>query len=210
MDRRAALKHIGLSAGFIAVTPTLISLLQSCKNEYVINWTPELLSLEEAKAVDQLVDLIIPETDIPGAKALNVPMFIDKYASQIAKVEDAQFFKAGAGITLKELGAGEEKPVDDIPVETYDALLTKYLKQPKEKQQKYREQMARTSPEDFGTMPQEVIVFNFLAAVRNISVYAYRNTEYVGENVLSYLPVPGSQIGCAPLKELTGGKSWSL
>ena len=210
MDRRAALKNIGISAGFIAVTPTFISLLQSCTNEYAITWIPELLSLEEAKALDRIVDLIIPETDIPGAKALNVPMLIDKYASQVASPEEAQFFKAGAGIMLKELGVTEEKPIDDISAETHDALLAKYLKQPKEKQREYREQMAQiTSPEDFEAMP-EVITFNFLAAVRDISIYAYKNTEYVGEKVLAYLPVPGEQKGCAPLEDLTGGKAWSL
>lgn len=210
MDRRAALKNMGLSAGYIAITPAMISLLQSCKNEYVINWTPEILSLDEAKALDRIVDLIIPETDIPGAKALNVPMLIDKYVNQVASVEEAGFFKIGAGILLKELGVSEEKSVDDIPVETYDALLTTYLKASKEKQGEYGKQMAGiASPEDMKSIP-EAVTFNFLTAIRGLSIYAYKNTEYVGKEVLPYLPVPGEQIGCAPLETLTGGKAWAL
>ena len=197
MDRRSALKNIGISAGYIAVTPTLISVLQSCKNEYKINWIPEVLSLDEAKALDQIVDLIIPETDIPGAKALNITMFIDRYAGKVASAEDAAFFKSGAGFVLEELGVDDKKPVDDIKTEAYDALLAKYLKAPKEKQQEYREQQEGAE------------VFNFLAAIRDISIYAYKNTEYVGENVLAYLPVPGEQIGCAPLETLTQGKAWA-
>lgn len=207
MDRRAALKNIGLSAGYIAVTPTLISLLQSCKNKYAIDWVPEFLTVDEAKALDQIVDLIIPETDIPGAKALNVPMLVDKYANYIASAEESQFFKYGAAAVLKELGVGEAKPVDDVSLEAYDALLAKYLKAPKEKQREYGEKMA--DPGGMESNP-EAVVFNFLTSVRGLVIYAYKNTEYVGENVLAYLPVPGEQIGCAPLETLTGGKAWSL
>ncbi|MEM9686088.1 MAG: gluconate 2-dehydrogenase subunit 3 family protein [Bacteroidota bacterium] len=207
MDRRAALKNIGLSAGYIAVTPTFISLLHSCKNKYVIDWTPELLTMDEAKALDQIVDLIIPETAIPGAKTLNIPMLIDKYANHVASTEDSQFFKYGASAVLKELGIGEAKSIDDVPLEAYDALLTKYLKAPKEKQREYREKMGDS--EGMESNP-EAVVFNFLTAIRGLVIYAYKNTEYVGENVLAYLPVPGEQIGCAPLETLTGGKSWSL
>ena len=82
MNRREALKNIGLSAGYIAATPTLLSILQSCTAEIKLNWIPELLSEDEAKVLDQLVDLIIPETEIPGAKSLNVAMFVEKICAQ--------------------------------------------------------------------------------------------------------------------------------
>ncbi|MEJ2163444.1 MAG: gluconate 2-dehydrogenase subunit 3 family protein, partial [Robiginitalea sp.] len=39
---------------------------------------------------------------------------------------------------------------------------------------------------------------------------AYKTTEYIGEEILAYLPVPGEYIGCGDLDELTGGKAWSL
>lgn len=212
MDRRAALRNIGLSAGFIAVTPTLISLMQSCsKKEYMMDWTPELLTADEAKALDQIVDLIIPETDIPGAKALHVPMLIDKYATHVASAEEAGMFKTGAGMILVELGVNEDKPVDEVTTEAYDALLAKYLKLPKEKQMEYRNQMyAPEALENPESIPQEVIVFNFLASIRDLTILGYKSTEYIGENVLAYQPVPGEQIGCAPVNTLTGGKAWSL
>ena len=202
---------MGLTAGYIAVTPTLINLLQSCKNKIVLNWTPEILSADEAKVLDQIVDLIIPETDIPGARDLNIPMFIDKYVSNVVTIEEVAFFKLGAGMMIEELGISEEKPVDDIPVEAYDAMLAKYLRMPKEQQIEYRKQMLKiTTPEALESMPRDVIMFNFLAAVRDLCIYSYKSTEYVGENVLVYLSVPGEQIGCGSLETLTGGKDWSL
>lgn len=211
MNRRQAIKNIGLSAGYIAATPAILSVLQSCTAEIKLNWVPELLSEDEAKVLDQLVDLIIPETDIPGAKSLNVGMFIDKYMSQVAEEEETGMFKNVAGIVLAELGISEEKPVKKVKVEEYDALLAKYLKSSKEQQEAYEEEMQQIkSPEDFENVSKNAKIFSFLSAVRGLSIWGFKASEEIGENVLAYAPVPGEQIGCESLEKLTGGKAWSL
>ncbi|WP_299246500.1 gluconate 2-dehydrogenase subunit 3 family protein [uncultured Aquimarina sp.] len=212
MNRREALKNIGLSAGYIAATPAILSLLQSCQKEYILDWTPELLSIDEGKALEQIVDLIIPETDIPGAKSLHVPMFIDKFVNNgIDDIEEIQMFKHGAGVILKELGVNEEKSVDDITVEEYDALLSKYLKLPKETQKTYWEEMSEVkAPEDLEKVSQEVKSFVFLSTVRNIAIYGFKTSKEIAENVLNYLPVPAEYIGCDSVQNLTGGKDWAL
>jgi len=46
--------------------------------------------------------------------------------------------------------------------------------------------------------------------LRDNTVWAYKTTEEIGENVLAYDPIPGVQLGCVSLKEATGGKAWSL
>ncbi len=211
MNRREALKNIGLSAGYIAATPAILSILQSCTSEIKLNWVPELLSEDEAKVLDQLVDLIIPETDIPGAKSLNIAMFTDKYMNQVAKKEEAAMFKKTAGILLNELGISEDKPVKKLKTEEYDALLSKYLKSSKEQQKAYQEEMRQMkSPEDFESMSKDAKIFLFLSAVRDLSIWGFRTSREIGENVLAYAPVPGQQIGCDSLEKLTGGKAWSL
>ncbi|AXT50444.1 gluconate 2-dehydrogenase subunit 3 family protein [Aquimarina sp. BL5] len=212
MNRREALKNIGLSAGYIAATPTILSILQSCQKEYVLDWTPELLSIDEGKALEQLVDLIIPETDIAGAKSVHVPMFIDKFINNaLEEEEESQMFTYGAGVIMKELGVTEEKSIDDITVEAYDALLMKYLKLPKEKQKEYQEEMATVkTPEDLNTISQEAISFNFLSSVRGLSIYGFKTSKEIAENALNYLPVPGEYIGCDSVQNLTGGKDWAL
>ena len=212
MNRRDALKNIGLSAGYIAATPTILSLLQSCQKEYILDWTPELLSIDEGKALEQIVDLIIPETDIPGAKSLHVPMFIDKFINNaLEEVEETQMFKYGAGIIMKELGISEEKSIDDVTVEEYDALLAQYLKLPKEKQKEHWEEIAKVkNPEDLENVPQETIAFSYLSSVRSLSIYGFKTSKDIAENVLNYLPVPGEYIGCDSVQNLTGGKDWAL
>jgi len=52
--------------------------------------------------------------------------------------------------------------------------------------------------------------FAFADNLRGLTIWGYKTSEYVGEEVLAYLPVPGEYIGCADTQELTGGKAWSL
>ncbi|MBP2834019.1 gluconate 2-dehydrogenase subunit 3 family protein [Aquimarina sp. U1-2] len=211
INRRQALKNIGLSVGYIAAAPTILSVLQSCTSEIKLNWTPQLLSEDEAKVMDQLVDLIIPETDIPGAKSLNVPMFIDKFMNQVAKKEEAEMFKKSAGFVLDELQINEDKPVKEVKIEEYEALLSKYLKSTKEQQKTYQREIAQIKGlRDFENLPTEVNIFSFLNAVRDLSIWGFKTSKEIGENVLAYAPVPGEQIGCDSVQNLTGGKAWSL
>ena len=44
MDRRKALKNMGLALGYTVATPTLISIVQSCKNEKVLEWKPDFFT----------------------------------------------------------------------------------------------------------------------------------------------------------------------
>jgi len=212
MKRREALRHIGLSAGYIAATPALFSLVQSCKDtKYNIGWSPVFLSKEEATALDQIVNLILPKTDTPGAREMNVPMFIDKYFNAVVSEEEGKRFKQGMSVALKELGGDKNVDPEKLTEKEYDAFLAKYLKIPREKQQEYRQQMgAIANPDDLKSAPRDAIVFNTLSAVRDMSIYAYRTSEYIGEQVLKYEPVPGKQIGCDSLETLTGGRAWSL
>ena len=62
MKRRDALKNIGLSAGFIIATPSVISLLNSCNTD-PNNWRPLFLNKEQNKVLMSLVDVILPKTD---------------------------------------------------------------------------------------------------------------------------------------------------
>ncbi|WP_188112184.1 gluconate 2-dehydrogenase subunit 3 family protein [Aquimarina sp. RZ0] len=211
MNRRKALKNIGLSAGYIAATPALISLLQSCRQEIILDWLPELLSVDEGKALEQIVDLIIPETDTPGAKSLHIPMFIDKYVNNAFEKEKSQIFSQGMITIFKELGITTKKTIDDVAIEEYDALLAKYLRLPKEKQREYRKEINKLkSVNDIKTLSKESISFNFLSSVRSLSIFGFKTSEEIAKNVLNYLPVPGEYVGCDSVKNLTGGKDWAL
>jgi len=194
MNRREVLKGLSLSLGYIVATPTVLNLLQSCKTDVAI-WTPVFLTKEEGVVIKNLIDLILPETfATPGALEVNVPEFIDVFAAKASSEEDQKKFKEGLSAILKAL----QQPTSKLKTEDYDALLAKYLKASKEERE-----ILKASKEDS-------LVLKALEGLRSSSVWAYKTSQKIGEEVLAYDPIPGVQLGCISLKETTGGKAWSL
>ena len=197
MERREALKGMGLALGYTTATPAILGLLQSCTSTKV-KWVAKYISEEEGIVLENLVDLILPETDSsPGALGVNVPEFIDLYYGKAYDEESQLEFKEGMKAIFDELQISPEtNPVSNIERKVYDDLLAKYLRTTKEEQELLVE--------------EENLVFSALADLRNMSVWAYQTSQKIGEEVLAYDPIPGLQMGCVPLKETTGGKRWSL
>ena len=197
MKRRDALKGLGLSIGYVIATPTVISMLQSCQTD-VDQWVPEFLSVDEGLVIKNLVDLILPKTDLsPGALEVNVPEFLDLYALKVYNEEQQIKFKNDLQEIIKEL-FGSKRKVSKVTADDYNTLLSKYLKADKKTQ------------ESFKNSEKEKTVFEALMKLRNSSVWAYKTSELIGETVLAYAPIPGKQQGCIPLDEATKGKAWSL
>lgn len=195
MHRRNLLKGLGLSLGYTVVTPSILSLLQSCKTEPEI-WIPKLLSLDEGIVVKNLIDIMLPKTDdTPGALDVNVPEFLDLFASKVYDQEQTSEFLNGISCIMEELPI-TELGVSVLKTEDYDALLSKYLKINKEQRMLFEE--------------EENTVFMSLVGLRDFSVWAYLTSKPIGKNVLAYDPIPGRQQGCVSLQEATGGKAWSL
>jgi len=200
MDRRKALKGLGMSLGFVVATPTVLSLLQSCKTETknIASWVPEFFSEDEATVVTNLADLILPKTaNLPGATDVNVVQFIDLYFSKISSKEEQEGHKNGLAAVINALG----KSVKDLTTEDYDRLLAKYLKASQEEQ------------EAFNNNEEEAPVLGTLMGLRGGVIWAYTTSEKIGKEVLAYDPIPGEQKGCISVEEATGewgGRAWSL
>jgi len=194
MKRRAALKNIGLSVGFVVAAPPLLSLLQQCKAAGTA-WDPLYFSPEQGEVVRNLVDLILPTTAAtPGALDVNVPQFIDLYVNETYDETQKENYAKQLNALMAELTSTQQ--VGDLQPEAYDALLKKYLK--------------ATAAERAAFDENEKLVYRSLNGLRDRSIWAYRTSQKIGEEVLAYDPVPGKQIGCGDLQELTGGKRWSL
>lgn len=198
MKRREALKSLGLATGFFVATPSIISLLQSCTSE-VSTWTPEFLSVEEGVVLTNLVDIILPKTDIPSATEVNVPQFIDKYLNEVLSNEDQAIVKTAFGNIITVLKPNAEDKITKVTEEDYKALLDNHMLIKDE-----IDQEREANPE-----AKEMTKSEFLNQLKWMTINAYKTTEEIGENVLAYDPIPGAYY-CGDLQELTGGKSWSL
>ena len=197
MDRRKALKNVGVLAGSTLTVPSLFSLLQSCKNEVRSDWQPLFFNEDETKTITTLVDAILPTTETPGALDVNVDVFIDKV---IAKTYDQE----GQEYMRNEIAAFNEKSkkaYGDSFFNLNETDRTKFLEQAEASSGKY-------SPGVWGTAvgPQEPV--GFYRSMKSMAIWAYATSEEIGENVLSYDPIPGAYEGCKPLSEV--GNKWSL
>jgi len=192
MDRRKALKSLGLSLGYVIATPSVISILQSCKNNPQVSWTPQFFSSNESYVLEKLIDLILPKTtSFPGAIDVNVPQFIDAYYDEVANKNDQAYFKKGIATITNSLGRSETN-------KEYDNLLSKYLK------------INHKDKEAFYKNDKDSLILETLRNLRNITIWAFKTSEKVGEEILAYDPIPGKLQGCISLEEVTNGKAWSL
>jgi hypothetical protein len=191
MDRRKALKNIGNGIGAIAVTPAVVSLFQSCQTSATYN--PLFIPKDDFKIISNLMEMIIPKTDIPGAVELKLPEFVDAYIDAVWDEEEkTDFTETWEVFISSSIKAAGKENENDLSAADWDAQLTKYLKP------------GNDLPAD------EILASQFVNQLRSLTVNAFKTNEFIGEEVLAYSPIPGEQKGCVDLMEATGGKAWSL
>jgi len=214
MQRRTALKNIGLSFGAITLSSTVVSLFESCQTTQA-NWAPEFFTPEQAELVSKIIDVILPKTQTPGAKELNIFQFMDGYMAHVASPEDREFAQMALPVISKlTLEASSKTTVSEITNEDVDGQLNRFLRADQATQQA-REQAVGVWSEalsngEMPAIPEEGVAHAMLNSLRRLAVYAFKNNEVIGETVLAYAPVPGEQKGCISLEEATGGRAWSL
>ena len=217
MERRSALKNMGLAFGYAVATPTLLSLLQSCKNKPAYaEWTPSFLDKEQGYAMAQTLDVILPKTDTPSATEVNVHVFIDAYLDEVMPLEQRDFVVMKMNKFYEKVLAdsGKETLMDIEPADIEPAL-QKYLKKRTDEEEQIHSEaimnyMQAIMQGGEASLDDDIASFSFANDLRGLATWAYKNSEYVGEEVLAYLPIPGEYIACGDLETLTGGKAWSL
>ena len=212
MNRRKALKNLGLSLGTITLSPAVLSLLQSCKND--LDWNPVFFNSNQVNIVSELSDLIIPSgDDIPGSKELNLIKFIDLYIHNISNKKKKDLLKKSMDAFLSDcLIKSNKNNVDNLERNDLDTSLEYYFKIKNSSHSKWRQAYNKNKDQNIEnkTDLNEAFSFNFLNTIRQLTITAFKGNEYIGENVLAYVPIPGQQKGCVDLQETTGGRAWSL
>ena len=206
MDRRTALKNITLSLGYAVATPTVLSLLQSCKSN-VATWVPLFFTPSQGHMITQLTDIILPKTNIAGALDVNVPEFMDKMFNDIAAEEEKDNIKEGANAFAAAFQNVYKKDALDGSKKEYEKLLKKYF-DISEEEKKAVFEMQNTEESITEEERNTYLIYKFLLATREYTLFGYYTSELVGETILSYDPVPGTWESCIPIEDV--GNAWSL
>jgi hypothetical protein len=134
-----------------------------------------------------IVDVIIPKTDTPSANEVNVVEFLDKYYKEILDDNRQKWLKETYVSLLNLIKSNYSDTINDLTEDNYKDLLDNHM-------------ILNGESNDISEL---------LKNIKSDTIWAYKISEFVGENVLAYDPIPGVAY-CGNLEELTGGKSWSL
>lgn len=197
MDRRKALKKVGILAGATVAMPSMLSLLQSCKTESRLDWKPLFFQMDEAQTISTLVDMILPRTDTPGALDVKVDLFIDKVIAKTYNVNGQENMRN----EIAKFNANCNTNFGNVFINLNEADRIKVLKDAEANSPKFNGGV-------WGTTVGEQEPVGFYRSMKSMAIWAYFTSEEIGENVLSYDPIPGDYDGCKPLSEV--GNRWSL
>ena len=200
MNRREALRNIGLGTGVVVLSSPLLTMLQSCTTEKEV-WTPNFLSVDEGQFLTRVVDIILPKTEGgPSATEVNGPQFIDTYWNDVLMEEEQQKQKKAVAKMVADVKTTYNEDLEKVTDDQYKEVLDKYILNRSDVDP---QRDANPNDSDF------VTDYEFLGGLKWMTINAYRGSQKIGEEVLNYDPIP-AQYYCGDLQELTGGRANSL
>ena len=214
MERRKAIKNIGLTFGAFVATPTALSLLQSCGSSEA-PWTATFYDINEAKVIKNFVEMLLPASgNLPSAVSINVHGFIDGFVNQAMVSKDQINHRNSLKKVIADLlaTAGKEK-IGNLDDDDYDKFMNKVFQmsfEEAEELDRYIEDYLDKNDDDPRGLDAKIRIYAFMKDFRDMCIWAYQNNETVGETIMAYVSVPGKQEGCVDLQATTGGKAWSL
>lgn len=185
-----------------------MSIAQSCKSSSDVDyWMPEYLTEDQAYIMEELADIILPATDTPGAIDAGVINFMDVVIGNVYDAKEKDIFqKAYNAFLSRASSSGDGK---DLDREKLDDHLAKYYEgKTEEDMDKIMELIRTDDPPEDEALHDDYYYHSFIYGIKRLSIAGYFGSELIGEEYLSYDPIPGAYLGCIPLSDV--GNTWSL
>ncbi len=212
MNRRNAIKNLGLSFGALAVTPTMIGMLQSCATT-TSDFSPKFFFKNQLSDIQLLLDVILPSTDdgIPGATELGLLKFIDAFLDGVVEEDQLGLLQFGVSSMIT---SAKTQPANDLSDKRsyWETQAEKYFTASETQENTWHDELSSLSE---GVLDKESIStgalhFMVFQSLRGFAVYAFRINSTIGKEFMHYAPIPGQQLGCVSLEEATNGKLHAL
>ena len=194
MQRRDVLKMLASGAVLPVFSSPLSAFFREAQAQTGPGYKLRTLNPHQNATVVVMTDLIIPETDTPGAKGARVNEFIDVVLTEWATPEERQNFLQGlAGVDKQSQELFGRDYVDATPVQQVTLLRALDDYAAAERGQK-PEKHGNTVPE-FDTQ----LKGNFYDIFRGITLHGYYTSEIGFTQELKLQIIPGAQHGCEKL-----------
>lgn len=196
MNRRDLLKQSLMLGGVALSAPALMSILSGCSHRRD-NPAPLSLTTAQADTIAEIVDTILPRTDTPGAKDVNVDGFIGQVIDRVMPPSEQMAIQGAIDAFNERAEERFGKTFTELSPAERQAML----------EQEERDS-GTYNPQIWGGTIGEQKPVGIYRQLKSLAIWGYFSAEYIGKNVLSYDLVPGEQKGCIPLDEV--GNNWSL
>ncbi len=185
VTRRDILKISSLYLGYAATGGVALSVLKGCRADTSERWEPAHLTTDMVKLVDAIADMIIPETDTPGAKSAFIGRFVDAMMDTVDA--DMQAYVLSA-LTNFDLISNEVNG-------------TAFIKSGKGGQRKVFDTMIAEIQSDHNKDDAPPHIFHIM---KEATIFGFFTSEVGAKQCLIYDPKPGEQIGCMEYSDVGG------
>lgn len=211
INRRELLKRTVASLAGITSATTLASLISACEKSAVSESSQfkdkkdtDFFSPHQMQTVSLLAEIIIPETDTPGAIAAGVPGFIESVVKDVFSYEDREQFNEGLFSLDLFCSKRYEKNYIEIPAHK-QVKIANHFNMVNTKNNLELKQVLLSK----GQVSEKALdsALKYFAIVKELSIFGFYTSEVGATQVLQYNPIPGRYDGCANLSEI--GKTWA-
>lgn len=176
MDRRTAVRNLALVIGGALVLPAC----DRKAGQASIALKKVNLDASDEALIAEVAETIIPKTDTPGAKDLNLHQFIMKMVDDCLKKEDQDAFVAGIKDFSADVKKVYNKSFAELPAKQCEEYLTRF-EQPDQ--------------------PKSNLTA-FYGTTKWLTVYGYTNSKFFMTKEVVYELVPGRYNGYYPVSKL--------
>jgi hypothetical protein len=198
MNRRTVIKNLALIIGGAALLPACSQ--DKAKSKVALK-NIEITADQEA-LIGNVSETFIPKTSTPGAKELQLHLFVLKMLDDCYKKEDQQAFITGMGHFSDAAQKQYGKLFDGLDVKTREAFLLDIEKEGKAEEAANKSGDKNTGgPANMPTGKYSPELKKFYSVVKRQTINGYTNSKYFMTNIVVYELVPGRYNAHFPYKQ---------
>jgi hypothetical protein len=195
MDRRSVIKNLALVIGGAVLLP---SCLKKDGTSYV-QLKHISIDGDQQKLIADMAETIIPKTNTPGAKDLNLPPFILKMIDDCYNKKDQQAFLAGLTEFNNQVKKKYNSSFGDLSVKDREAVLNDIENSANPKAGTSKTPARRFRPQKSAVVSP---INAFYWTVKQQTIFGYTTSQYFMTKLIFYDMVPGRYIVHYPVKKL--------
>ena len=182
MNRRIALKQIGFISAGVMLLPACVRQAK----EVSITLKNIVITGDQEALLSEIVQTIIPATDIPGAKDLNVHQFVLRMVDDCYDTENQQKFVTGLLHVEESTKKRFDKSFEDCTTEERITF--------------FKELAEKKEPEMMSDGKESQLPA-FYSLTKRHTIQGYMSSEYIMTKVLVHNMIPGRFDGCVQIKD---------